>query len=163
MSDKERRYIMADHGGQPQFPGWQVFDVTSLEVTAAPGFAPLNIVNAGAAFTLTATFTGTGANWGFLEGLGNIRYRAQFFAERIGTGAVNIPLVPATDEGALVPGTGTYTINHVVPAGTLTEGVYRIGVIVTFPPMPLALPPSPGVPGTLGYYEGLIVQASTMG
>ena len=150
---------MADHGGQPQIPGFQVFDVTNLAVTAEGGAAPLNIVNTGAPFTLTATFTGSGTNWNIIEGLGTIRYRAQFFAERIGTGATNFPVVPATDEGLLVAGQGTYNINHAVPAGTLSEGLYRMGVIVTFP----AIPPSPGWPGMLGFYEGLLVEASPQG
>jgi hypothetical protein len=59
-------------------------------------------------------------------------------------------------------GQGTYNVTHLVPAGTLSQGLYRMGVIVTFPPLAAGsgFPASPGWTGMLGYYEGLLIQVS---
>ncbi len=151
---------MADHGGQPQLPGWITFGVDELTLTAAAGPAPLNILNPTQPFTLTVAFTGNDTIWHWLETVPGIRYHVHFYAERIGYGSIDFPVNPATDEGLLVEGKHTYTVNHVVPANTLQEGLYRLGVAVTFPRMPNANPPSPGVPYVAGFYEGLVIQAT---
>ena len=148
---------MPDYGGQPQFPGWITFGVTDLVVTAAAGLEPLNVLKTNEEFTLKATFDGSGFFWDWLETIPGLKFHVHFYAERIGFGSIDFPVNP-TDEGLLTG--GPYEVQHTVPANTLTEGLYRMGVAVTFPPMPAATPPSTGVPGVAGFYEGLVIQAS---
>ncbi len=119
----------------------------------------MNVLNIAQPFTLTATFTGSEAIWHWIETIPGMRYHVHFYAERVGYGAVDFDVNPATDEG-LLDGRNTYVVNHTVAANTLTEGIYRLGVAVTFPRMPNANPPSPGVPWVAGFFEGLVLQAT---
>ena len=112
--------------GQPTFPGWLVFNVSSLTISD-------NIVAAGTPFTLSATFDGTGSLFEGtaapptgLEGT-NQPYTARFYAEGIGAGAPDIDL--GNVAGNLSPAGGPYNANLMASIGT--PGLYRIGCTVT--------------------------------
>jgi hypothetical protein len=102
--------------GQPNFPGWLVFDVTALNSSDI-------IVDAGTSFDLMATFDGSGVIWGDYES-DTEPYTVSFYAERIGTGAIN--LGSASGNLAAVGGPYTATLNTSIAA----EGLYRIGCTV---------------------------------
>jgi hypothetical protein len=137
---------MPDHEGQPMIPNFLTFDVDSLVVTET-GLAPVTILDPAKPFTLTVTFTGAGTWWtDTMPTVPGARYHVHFYAERLGFGGMDLAAV----EGPLALGQLTYTVPHTVPANTLSEGLYRLGVAVTFP----------RTAGVAGYYEGLIIQAA---
>ena len=150
---------MADHGGQPEIsPGVAAFDVTDLKVSKETGVPPFNILKPNTKFTITATFTGKDTNWLNMKNF-KAYYEASFYAEGIGAPPYDINL--GTQSGNLDPSTDPVDVDLVVPAGIPDEGIYNVGVVVTFPPQ-AGPPPVPGWLGTLGYYEGLKVQVSAM-
>jgi len=132
--------------GQPQAPGILEFDVTSLEVTAEPGIVPLNIVEAGEDFTLTATFGATPGMWWNNLKDDHEPFTVEFYAEGLGVAAGDIDL--GTEPGNLDPADDTYPVNHVVVGGIAQPGVYKMACVVTLD----------DVPGVVGYYDELVVQ-----
>jgi len=103
--------------GQPNFPGWVVFDVSALDSSDI-------IVDVGTSFNLKATFDGSGVIWNGYE-ISTEPYTVNFYAERIGTGAMNLGSVG----GNLSAGGGPYTAT--LPTTINTPGLYRIGCTVT--------------------------------
>ena len=132
--------------GQPQVAGILEFDVSNLEVSAEPSPGPLNIVPVGEDFTLTATFGATpgGIWWNEIKDDAEA-YNGAFYAEGWGVAAGDIDL---GDEPGNFGAPDTYTQDHVVSGGIAQPGVYKMACVVTLP----------GVPGVVGYYDGLVVQ-----
>jgi hypothetical protein len=137
---------MADHGGQ--IPDG-TFEVTNLQVATEPGIMPFNILDPTLTCTISATFQGQGSMTWLNMKSHKEEFEARFFAEAIGIPPSDINL--GVVKGHLVEGQDTYTLKLQVPPNTFQVGLYEVGVVVTFP---LWI-------GTLGYYEGLIVQAAT--
>jgi hypothetical protein len=120
--------------GQPNFPGWLVFDVTDLTVGD-------NTVRGGDNIDITVNFTGSGGIWAFLEWLsdnigpnpGVIGATAQFYAEGMGIGAGEYDLGSVVTPLA-VAAAGSYSASITVNTGAaptnLAEGVYRIQCLV---------------------------------
>lgn len=127
------------------------FDVSELvinEPASAP--APSIIIPKGGEYNLTATFKGSGSAWNGFKALG-AQYKVSYFAEGFGANASEVDLGSHT--GTLVPAKDTYTdadtrLSIPAAANTLTEGVYRIACLVTFP----------AVPGMTGFFENLVVE-----
>jgi len=114
--------------GQPTFPGWLVFNVMSLAISD-------NIVAAGAPFSVSVTFDGSGSIFEGtaspptgLEGTSQ-PFTANFYAEGIGAGALEIDL--GSVPGNLSPAGGPYTATLPVAGGIGTAGLYRLGCTVT--------------------------------
>ena len=119
--------------GQPQIPGWLVFDVTEIQA-AEPGLAPVNIVRRDTDFNLTATFTGTGALWDFLEALSDLPVvqvvgMVTFSVEGIGSNAIELDFGPAL---AVLTVGGTYNVTTTITANSLSVGVYTVACYVSF-------------------------------
>jgi len=118
--------------GQPNFPGWLVFNVADQQVTEPAGaLTPASIVPVNGPFDVIATFTGSGLIWGWLTGFGNVEYTMKFFAESIGPYAHDVDLGTVT--GTLVPGQNNYQVRLHVHGGIEHEGYYEVACRVTFP------------------------------
>jgi hypothetical protein len=144
--------------GQPQLPGWIVFDVTNLDVTAEPSPLPTNIVKKDAPFDLTATFNGAGGIWNILElisDLPNIEVvgMVTFSAEGIGADAVEEDFGPE-DVILNAASGGSYEVTTTVPANVLDKGVYIIACFAEFEVRAPGGDPIP-LPGLIGHCEGL--------
>ncbi len=115
--------------GQPNLPGWLVFDVTDLTLSD-------NTVHEGDSFDITVTFVGSGAIWAFLEwisdNIGPIAATAQFYAEGMGVGPGEYDL--GSVDTPLAVGGSPYSTSVTVDTGVaptdLDEGVYRIQCLV---------------------------------
>ena len=120
--------------GQPNMPGTCVFDVTLLEATE-PGMDPSSIVKKGDDFDLTATFTGSGGIWTFLELLSDLPGidvfgKVTFSAEGMGADADEEDFGPA--EVVLTAGGSPYTVTTTVPKNTLDKGAYIVACWAEF-------------------------------
>jgi hypothetical protein len=132
--------------GQPQVLPWITFDVTNLEIFEPPAaIQPSLIVPVNGAFTLRATFTGSGIIWAWLKNL-NVQWKAEFSAEGIGANALELDL--GNKLGNLTPALDTYTADFVVGGGIAKEGIYEVAVLVRFPQCP----------GMTGFFKPLVIE-----
>jgi hypothetical protein len=135
--------------GQTQIPGVLVFDVDGLEISATGGiWTPSNIVATNEPFDLGASFHGSGFVWQWLKTWA-MQYKVSYFAEGIGASAKEVDLGSSPPKSLTASNNYTFADTKItVPADTLTEGVYRIACLVTFP----------GAPGLTGFFESLVIE-----
>jgi hypothetical protein len=149
---------MADHGGQPVVGGVPEMDITGLEVVEG-GVSPLppaNILEPNVSFQLKATFSGTGNNWQNLKNMGKY-FEATFYAEGIGVPPYDVNF--GTANSNLDPSVDAQEIKLEYKPGLPNPGIYRVGVVITFPK---GAGEKAAWHGMLGYYDGLIIQVSPL-
>ena len=138
--------------GQPNYPGFLVFDVTNLEIDEPQPPIELTeeILDLTEPFSLTVTFRGTGMFWNALVNMFDPQYEACFYLEGRGQQAAESDLGCATGNVAAASvGGGNYEATHQVN-GIQQKGLYKVGVTVEFP----------GLWGLLGHYDDLMIQVS---
>jgi len=119
--------------GQPNFPGWLIFDVSSMTASEIndPHTVATIIDQDVSSFQVHSHFNGSGIIWGWLKALG-AAWEIEYSAERLGPGPDQVlgikpgNLTAADSYGASVT-------NLVVPANTVPVGLYKLSCIVRFP------------------------------
>jgi hypothetical protein len=121
--------------GQPETGSnpFVTFDVASLAVAEPSGtLPPATVVPVGGSFDIIIGFDGAGIIWDSLEMLGLIGYEVHYFAEGMGTGAMDADLGLVT--GNLTAGGGPYTATLTTSLASI--GVYLLSAYVIFPAFP---------------------------
>jgi hypothetical protein len=132
--------------GQPNVPGWFIFDVTSIDVQepAGPGvFQPSTIIPRTGPFQLIANFSiselfGRGMNDLVVSGNPVFEYDVRYFAQMIG-GSSSYKL-PVSGPHTISCISGTYSYGSaqttiLVPANTLDVGTYTLTCTVKMAPL----------------------------